>query len=80
MGGGGGGGREGESGGSFTVYYFIGQHLRLLCDAMVSIATSTGDMWSDVAPTLTAHLSHQTHQLPQLLVSTWSHRLGVWWL
>ena len=46
----------------------IGQHLCLLSDALVAISANTGDMWRDVAVTLTDYLTLHSEQQLQLLV------------
>lgn len=50
------------------ITYCTGQSLRLLSDALIVIAANTGDMWRDVATTLTDSLTHHSEQLLQLLV------------
>ena len=49
----------------------------MLCDCLVSVGASAGEMWSEVASSLTHYLTHHPQQLPHLLVcllpiSVWS--------
>lgn len=49
----------------------------MLCDCLVSVGASAGEMWSEVASSLTHYLAHHPQQLPHLLVcllpiSVWS--------